>query len=63
MPFRFRRSFKVAPGIRLNVGNRGITSATIGRTNFRRGYTPRTTIRLFPGLSWFFGGKKKGQQR
>ena len=45
MPFRFRRSIKVAPGIRLNVGKRGITSTTIGHTNFRRGYTPRTTVR------------------
>jgi hypothetical protein len=63
MPFRFRRSIKVAPGIRLNVGKSGISSTTIGHTNLRRGYTPRTTIRLFPGLSWFFGGKKKGPRR
>ena len=59
MPFRFRRSIKIVPGVRLHIGKRGITSTTVGRTNFRRGYTPKTTIRLLPGLSWFVGGKKK----
>ena len=59
MPFRFRRSIKILPGVRLNIGKRGVSSVNVGRTNFRRGYTPKTTIRLFPGLSWFFGGKRK----
>ena len=61
MPFRFRRSIPILPGVRINIGNRGITSITIGRTNFRPGYTPKTTIRLFRGLSWFFGGKRSRQ--
>jgi hypothetical protein len=59
MPFRFRRSIKVAPGVRLNLGKRGITSTTVGRTNFRRGYTPKTTIWLFRSLSWWWGGKRR----
>jgi hypothetical protein len=46
MPFRFRRSITIAPGVRVNLGKRGISSATVGRTNLRRGYTPKTTIRL-----------------
>ena len=29
MPFRFRRSIRIAPGIRLNVGKRGL-SASVG---------------------------------
>ena len=58
MPFRYRRSVRLGR-VRINIGKRGITSATIGCTNFKRGYTLRTTIRLFHGLSWFFGGKRK----
>jgi hypothetical protein len=47
--------------MRINLGKRGITSFNIGKTNFRKGYTLRTSIRLFPGLSWFFGGKRKSK--
>ena len=57
MPFRFRRSFKFG-AVRINVGKRGVSSFNIGRTNFRKGYTPRTSVPLFGGLSWFFGGKR-----
>ncbi len=59
MPFRFNRRIKILPGVTINVGKRGISSTTIGRTNFRKGYTPKTTIPLFRGLSWFFGGKRR----
>jgi hypothetical protein len=31
MAWRFRKSFKIFPGVRLNIGKRGITSATVGR--------------------------------
>ena len=58
MPFRYRRSVRLGR-LRINIGKRGITSATVGRTNLRKGYTPRTTIRLFRGLSWFFGGTRR----
>jgi hypothetical protein len=30
MGFRFRKSFKIIPGIRMNVGKKGISSLTIG---------------------------------
>jgi hypothetical protein len=59
MPFRFNRRIKIFPGVTINLGKRGITSTTLGKTNFRKGYTPKTTIRLFRGLSWFVGGKRK----
>jgi Protein of unknown function (DUF4236) len=31
MPFRYRRSIKIAPGVRLNVGKQGINSVSVGR--------------------------------
>ncbi|MDQ3220949.1 MAG: DUF4236 domain-containing protein [Acidobacteriota bacterium] len=31
MAWRFRKSFKVLPGVRLNVSKKGLTSATIGK--------------------------------
>lgn len=34
MAFRFRRSIKIAPGIRLNVGKSGLTGLTIGTRGF-----------------------------
>ena len=59
MPFRFCRSIKLLPGVWLNVGHKGISSVNVGRTNFRKSYTPRTSIPLFWGLSWVFGGKRR----
>ncbi len=59
IPFRFRKSIKLFPGVRVNVGHKGISSVNVGRTSFRRGYAPRVSIPLFWGLSWFFGGKRK----
>ena len=31
MPLRFRRSFRIAPGIRLNLSRRGVTTSVGGR--------------------------------
>ncbi len=59
MPLRFRRSIKILPGVRVNLGPEGITSITIGRATFRRGHTPRVSIPLFGGLTWVFGGKRR----
>lgn len=59
MPFRFTKRFKIAPGVRVNIGRRGISSLGIGRMTFRRGHRPRVSIPLFGGLSWFFGGKRR----
>ena len=55
MPFRFNRRIKILPGVTINIGKRGISSTTIGRTNFRRGYTPKTTIPLFRGAKLVLG--------
>lgn len=30
MGFNFRKSFKIAPGVRLNVGKKGISSVSLG---------------------------------
>ena len=43
MPFRFRRSSRLAPGLRLNIGKRGVSASvgergahvTLGHGNFR----------------------------
>jgi len=31
MPFRFRRSFRIAPGVRLNLSKRGLSTSVGGR--------------------------------
>ncbi len=31
MPFRFRRSVRIAPGLRLNLGKRGVSASVGGR--------------------------------
>ena len=53
MPFRFRKTFHVGP-VRFNLGKRGFTSLGVGRTTFRAGYTPRTSIPTgISGLQYF----------
>jgi hypothetical protein len=58
---RFRRRFKILPGLRLNVGKRGV-SASIGRRGawltFRSGHKTRATVGLpGTGLSYTEGGQ------
>jgi hypothetical protein len=36
VPTRFRRSLKLAPGIRLNIGKTGITSVSVGGSGLRQ---------------------------
>lgn len=31
MGWRFRKSFKILPGVRINIGKKGLTSTTIGK--------------------------------
>jgi hypothetical protein len=31
MGFRFRRSIRIAPGLRVNIGKRGISSMSLGK--------------------------------
>jgi len=65
MAFRFRRSFKVAPGIRLNVGKRGF-STSIGTRGARvtvggsRGVT--TTVGI-PGSGLSYTSRMSGSAR
>ena len=40
MGFRIRKSFRVAPGMRINIGNRGI-GGSIGRGGLRYTFGPR----------------------
>ncbi|KHN68714.1 hypothetical protein AV645_07050 [Acinetobacter calcoaceticus] len=35
MGFNFRKSFKIAPGIRLNVGKKGVSSVSVGAKGAR----------------------------
>ena len=62
MALRFRRSIKIAPGVKMNVGKRGINSFSVGRFTFgRRGLYFNFGI-PGTGLSYrtkLFGGKKK----
>ncbi|QBQ98643.1 DUF4236 domain-containing protein [Paraburkholderia pallida] len=53
---RFRRSIKILPGVRINLGKTGV-SFTVGRpgasVNIKPGRTPRTTLGIpGTGISW-----------
>jgi len=56
MPFRFRRSIRLAPGIRLNISRRGGLSISIGRRGTRvtlgHGYTRAVVAAPDTGLSY-----------
>ena len=63
MGFRFRRSVRIAPGLRLNFGKRG-TSFSVGQrgltTNFSKSGT-RTTFSLpGSGISYTTSSRGKG---
>ncbi|QNH52285.1 DUF4236 domain-containing protein [Acinetobacter venetianus] len=66
MGFNFRKSFKIAPGIRLNVGKKGISSVSIGgkgaRVSVGKKGTRSTVGIPGTGLSYssFNSNKKKG---
>ena len=55
MPFRFRKSFKIFPGVRLNINgkSRSITFGS-GRIHETVSSTGRrtTSVRIGDGLSW-----------
>lgn len=53
--FRYRRRLRIAPGLWLNVGKRGVNSASVrvGRTTLNSRGT--TSTRLVPGLSYRTG--------
>ena len=63
MGFHFRRSFTIAPGIRLNVGKRGVSTSIgpRGATVNLRGSKVRTTVGVpGTGVSYSEQGRTKG---
>ena len=66
MPFRFRRSFKIFPGIRLNINgkSRSITFGS-GRVHETLSSTGRrtTSVRIGDGLSWRKSSKRRRNAR
>lgn len=64
MPFRFRKSFKVAPGVRLNVGKKGI-SGTVGKRGANVSIGKRGTHLNVgaPGTGLSYSQKLGGTQR
>lgn len=57
MGFRFRRSIRILPGLRINLSKKGISSITIGRRgaslNINRRGEKRATVGIpGTGLSW-----------
>jgi hypothetical protein len=61
MPLRFRRSVRVLPGIRLNIGKRGVSTTIGGRgahITLRPGHSPRATVGVpGTGVSYTEGGQ------
>lgn len=56
MGFNFRKSFKIAPGVRLNVGKKGISSVSVGprgaKVNIGKKGTRTTVSAPGTGLSY-----------
>ena len=67
MGFRFRKSIKVLPGIRLNVGKHGINSVSVGSrgvtTNIGKHGTHTTYSIPGTGISYRSGSHRSGGQR
>lgn len=69
MGFRFRKSFKIAPGVRVNFGKKS-TSISVGGKGFRKTYSSsgRTTTSIgIPGTGLSYststGGSKRGSSK
>lgn len=61
MGFRFRKSIKIAPGIRMNVGKRGVSSISAGKFNFgKRGVFQNINI---PGSGLSYRAKVAGRSQ
>ena len=65
MPFRFRKSFKILPGVRLNLNSKS-TSVTFGsgRVHETLSSTGRrtTSVRIGDGLSWRKSSKRRARR-
>lgn len=65
MGFNFRKSFKIAPGIRLNVGKKGISSLSVGGKGARVSVGKkgvRTTVGI-PGSGLSYSSHTPYEQR
>jgi len=64
MPWRFRKSIKIAPGVRVNFGKRGMTSLSVGGRGGRTTFSRRGTHSTFgipgTGLSYRTKATKNG---
>jgi hypothetical protein len=61
MAFRFRKSVKIAPGVRMNIGKRGPSSLSVGKTNFgKRGVHQNFNI---PGTGISYRSKVFGRSQ
>ena len=61
MGIRFRKSIKIAPGVRMNIGKRGVSSISAGRYNFgSRGIHQNFSI---PGTGISYRSKIGGRSR
>lgn len=64
MPITFRKSIKIMPGVRLNLGRRS-TSITIGGKRLKRTYSSTgriTTSADLPGpLGWRTSRRRRGR--
>jgi hypothetical protein len=61
MGFRYRKSIRILPGVRLNLGNRGLASISIGKRGFTINISKRgiqTTVGV-PGTGVSYTTKRK----
>ena len=65
MPFRFRKSIRLFPGVKLNINSKS-TSVTLGsgRVHETLSSTGRrtTSVRIGDGLSWRKTSKRRGRR-
>lgn len=64
MGFNFRKSFKIAPGVRLNVTKNGISSVSVGRkgANVNIGKKGTKTTLGIPGTGMSYSKYTKHQE-
>jgi hypothetical protein len=67
MGFRYRRSFRVLPGVRVNIGKTGVTSVSVGRRGLTTNFNAKGSRTTFgipsTGLSYSTdrtGGPRSG---
>jgi hypothetical protein len=61
VPFRFRKSFKIFPGVRLNLNSKS-TSVTFGSGRVHETLSSTGSVRIGDGLSWRKTSKRRGSR-